>query len=330
MTIEDLGGETVTRYAPSSTVMEALESFRSEQEMESNPPEDAEPKKGGLFGGRSKKTKGATPGSGTSSSDGMPDLDERSKALASLSMPSSSARRPIQVQTGWGWGMKAGIAAAIVAVVVVGYFVVAGMRSDDSGADPNRATLPNPAKRILRNGGNPMEALEAAVKAQQQENVGENQRVTEQASDAVAKEVRELLNAEPWTPGIPPEAEEIANKAHELCPNKVTRDLKAEVDKECFDYNMRLKGVTPESSDERKATFEIQLAGSGGARVSTKPVTVVVGDRIKDRFELIALGSNFATVKDTVRNDRIVTFDLRGGKYQGPGSEEDPHRRPRR
>ncbi len=326
MSIEDLGGETVTRYAPSSTVMEALESFRSEQEMESNPPEDDEPETGSLFSGRSKKTKGATPGSGTSSSDGMPDLDERSKALASLSMPSSSARPPLRVQTGGGWAMKAGIAAAVVAVAVAGYLVVAGM-SDDTELDPGVATKLNRAVKMLKDGDDPMKTLEVAVKAQQDENVGDNQKITERASSAVAKEVRDLLNAKKWTSGTPAEASALANKAHEISPNEVTRELKAEVDKECFDYNMLLKGVGPEGDEERLATFEIKLAGSGGS-VSKKTVRVVAGELIKERFELIALGSNFATVKDTVRDGRVVTFDLSGAKYLGPGPEEDP-RRPR-
>jgi hypothetical protein len=235
------------------------------------------------------------------------------------------------VQAGWGWGRKVAVVLVLVVLVVVGYFVVSDMLGDDSDFDGSeRATLPNPAIRILERGGDPMEALEAAVAAQQKENVGENRAITRQATEAVATKVRALLNTERWTSDTPAEASEIANKAHELCPNEVTRELKAEVDAECFDYNMLLKGVSPGSDDERKATFEIHPVGSGGSRVRTVPVTAVVGDVIKDRFELVAIGSNFATVKDTVRSDRIVTFDLRGGKYQGSGPAEDPRRRPRR
>ena len=80
VSIEDLGDEAVTQYVPSSSVMEALESFRPEQAQ-----------------------------------DGISDLDERSKALASLPMPPT--------QTGGGWAKKAGIAAAIVVVVVILLYV---------------------------------------------------------------------------------------------------------------------------------------------------------------------------------------------------------------
>ena len=54
LSISDLGGETVQHYAPSSSVMEALEAFRSEEDSEP-PIEDDDPAAAGILSRFSKK-----------------------------------------------------------------------------------------------------------------------------------------------------------------------------------------------------------------------------------------------------------------------------------
>src|SRR5690606_34714265 len=90
LSIDDLGGETIRHYAPSSSVMEAIEAFRSETEA-SNPQVDDAGRKS-IFGRKGKKD--ATPA--PTGADGLPTLDERSQVLASLAMPSvAPTRKPV-------------------------------------------------------------------------------------------------------------------------------------------------------------------------------------------------------------------------------------------
>ncbi|MBM3289605.1 MAG: hypothetical protein FJY92_05590, partial [Candidatus Hydrogenedentes bacterium] len=162
LSIDDLGGETIRHYAPSSSVMEAMEAFRSEHDFKSNPPEDAQPERKSLFGMSSKKKGGAGP---QTDADGLPQLDERSQALASLAMPTtkpttikmpkgpSPAARAMQIG-----GMVVG---AIVLLLVANYAYKFATRPVAPGP---RAQV-NPAEAIIAKGGDPKEAVIEAAKA---------------------------------------------------------------------------------------------------------------------------------------------------------------------
>ena len=129
LTVDDLGGEGGSRYAPSSSVMEALESFRVEETTNVETPA---PSRSWLPFGRNRKAKSLAqaPHDG-----GMPALDERGKALASLAMPMRPAA-PFPRPAEPSWMKKVVVFASFVATVlllIIGATqVIAMIRKDDA------------------------------------------------------------------------------------------------------------------------------------------------------------------------------------------------------
>ena len=108
LTIGDLGGEHFVHYAPSSSVMEALESFRAEEttsdggtaDIQSDSGEDRE---------------------GEEHSTALPELDERSRALASVALPSqSSVSRYQKAPQKPTWMRKVAYLGAFIAALALG------------------------------------------------------------------------------------------------------------------------------------------------------------------------------------------------------------------
>ncbi|MBN2308942.1 MAG: hypothetical protein JXR94_08235 [Candidatus Hydrogenedentes bacterium] len=316
MTVADLGGETVTRYATSATVMEALEAFRSEEEMKSNPPDDAEDEKRSLFRRKSKSRAAAEEEiSSDPVLDGLPELDERSQALASLTSPSAPKRRGVSRRRPEKptWMKRVAVFAGLVAGIVILYLgAVKGfamMRAGDDAQEPQTRKYANEAESILANDGDPIKALTVAVEAQRKEDHPKNRQVLQAARDNVIAAVQAHLNATPWSLKDLSTASGLATQALDINPHDDTRALKEEVDREYFDYYMVLDAISKEEG-ESIATFRLNqgvVSDEAGATVKAK-----VGDVVQERFEVAKIASNYVRVLDKKRNSRMVTYDLSG------------------
>lgn len=298
LSIADLGGETVQHYAPSSSVMEALEAFRSEEDAE---PEVEEAASSGFFSKKSKQQESAKP----PTEDGLPELDERSQALSSLAMPTAQSKyQPSVVKPERSIPRMVGIFAGLVATMLIGYFgvvqVLLSANKDGSSLGP---TIENPGAIILQQGGDPLEALRGSLETEALENHESHRLVTREARLQVLANVINLLDANPWKSSNLDTASSAIGKAVAVDEHPDVKRKRDEVRAEQSAYNMFLEKTDMGS---KRATFLYREAGKATKLQNT------VGEKVLDRFEIIEVQSDRVKVKDHTRDMRPLTWHTNG------------------
>lgn len=307
LTIDDLGGETIQHYAPSSSVMEAMEAFRSESEFNSNPPEEAPPPKRSIFGIGGKKSS-QIDSNPPAQDTGMPQLDERSQALASIVMPTprKTVSRPAVRQPSWvkKIGVFAGFVAAILILWIGGGQVIAYInRPIDEPARQFR----NPAESMLAKGADPLKTLSEAVEAQQKEPHSKNREIMDEARKRAVELIKKAQYAQTWSEESLERTSRLANEAFKIDPSPEMRQLKEDALSDSFAYRMLLRDVQGGT-----ATFQLNR------RSQTSTVTVRQGDLVQDRFEVVSIRGDSVQLKDTLRGDRLVTFTKGAMTFTSP------------
>ncbi|MDX9971779.1 MAG: hypothetical protein RBU21_02185 [FCB group bacterium] len=302
LTIEDLGGETVVHYAPSSNVMEALEAFRMEEGTNVTP----EPKKKTLFGRKAASTDSQAP---MKSDPGVMDLDERGKALASLMVPTRTAAPPSRSNDPT-WMKKLAFLGGFVAVVVILYFggiqVSAAIRN--WGAEENvKSAFHNPAPDMMKEGKPAIEVHKAAFAAVQKDDSPDNREILADARQQVADEIDDLLNAPTVALHSLRAASNLAAAAWQEDRSPEIQGLKAQVDAENSIFGMNLISVDTTVSPR---TAVIQL--SDKSRITVKP-----NDMIQDRLQVQTISDKYVRLIDTKRKTptgvpRSVQVDTEG------------------
>lgn len=302
LTIEDLGGETVVHYAPSSNVMEALEAFRMEEGTAVTP----EPKKKTLFGRKAASTNSQAP---MKSDPGVMDLDERGKALASLMVPTRTVA-PAAKSSDPTWMKKLAFLGGFVAVVVILYFggiqVSAAIRN--WGADDTvKPAYHNPAPDMVREGKPAIEVHKAAYEAVQKDDSPDNREILADARKQVSDEIESKLNASSVTLHTLREASNLAADAWQEDRSPEIQQLKAQVDAENSIFGMNLISVDTSASPR---TAVIQL--SDKSRITVKP-----NDMISDRLQVQTITEKYVQLIDTKRKTptgvvRSVRVDAEG------------------
>ncbi len=310
LSIDDLGGETVRHYAPSSSVMEAMEAFRSEHEFKSNPPEDAEPNRKSLFGMGSKKKTDSNP---AVSPEGLPQLDERSQALASLAMPAAKPSTTYKRPKGPTMQQRIVQVGGILLGLVVLYFGATFAYEFFTAVPPEPVRAKhNPAERILAGGGKPTEALIEAAKALALEDHSKNREILQQAKTAFAEEINQLLNAKPWTQQSLRDASRNLNEVFKVDSSSEIRKLHEEVVAETFAYQMSVLEISPDATE---ATLGLSRPS---AATGDKTVKVKAGDMVDGRFKITAIKRDKVQAEDTRRDNRPLTFNLNDTTITSP------------
>ncbi|HOE65526.1 MAG TPA: hypothetical protein PLO62_03280 [Candidatus Hydrogenedentes bacterium] len=305
LTIDDLGGETIQHYVPSTNVMEAIEAFRAEEVKGSD---------GDKKGPKTRKT----PARGTRIAEGLPDLDEKGRALANIdkgrrgrrlygagkSGPKKSGSRP-----GVSWLKYAvtavGVLAGIAALYWGGRYAIDMVREYRATKGEVVASY-NPAERMLRDGEAPDKTLEAAVKACKESDTPENRAILEQARKRMTDKVDELLNMPEgkWSEQVLKQAAQLAAAAERIDANDAFRKLKASVDDESRFYYMHLSAIRQGTDGEPVAVFK--LADSASETEARKD------EIVNGRFKVLFIGKDSARLADQVRNNRNITYDVFG------------------
>lgn len=305
LTVDELGGETIEHYAPSSSVMEALESFRSDETVRGTPNETK--KKSSIF----RKRPGDKEPEAKKDS-GLPELDANSRKLADTfsSGPSNSrarSRKSAPASPSWMKivGVFAGLSAAMVIIYFGGIQVMAIINS--SGSDDIARIPGNPALSYLEEGDS-LEALRQASKFESHYDTPDSRDVLKQARDAVQAEVMGLLTSAPYTKQNLREASRIVQEAHAADPSEPMLGLKELVDKELRDYALKLTSIDLASSP-RQATFTVT-----GSNQAVAEITVAQGDTFLDgRFKLESVtATNGVKLVDLKRDQRRLQLTQTG------------------
>lgn len=304
LTIEDLGGETVVHYAPSSNVMEALEAFRTEEVV--TPDNQPQAKKKTLFG---RKAGGAGSNGPQKTGIALPELDERSKALASLMTPTGRPTQSTSVAKPT-WMKKMAFLGGFVAAVVILYFgsIQAAAIIRNFGAEEQvKPVYVNRAPDMMQAGAPVLEIHQEALLAFQKDESVANRDILAQARQKVTDDIRALLNAPTVTVQNLREASNRAYQAWNLDRSPEMQALKEEADAENIAYGMNVVEFNTKSNPP---TAVIQL-------YDKSRVTVKVNDTIRDRFLVQTITPRYVRLIDTQRKtpsgtNRSLQLDTEG------------------
>ena len=295
LSIDDLGGETVRHYAPSSNVMDALETFRAEEVV---PTISEEPKGEKTLFGRKKVETPAKPAQNTF---GLPELDARSQDLANIGLTSTTVRRAVKKQRP-AWMDKLvlalkGLAALAVLFVAIryGYPAVKGMLYKPEVKE----AVHNRAPDLIAAGAPTIQILGAAREAALMDDSTENQKIRADARGMVIKEVESLLNTRDFNMSNLDKARSLAREAANMDPSPDLMALQNTVNEEQRAYRLTFVGTTEEGG-VKKGNFTIVASSSG----QPQTVTAAVGETVDERFVVTSLTSTSCRLKDTVRNGR--------------------------
>lgn len=282
LTVNDLGGETVYHRAPSGSVLDAMEAFRAEEESTIKNPV-------------LKNTAGRV--------DDLPNLDLGAKDIVGLSLDESRMTSASPGKPPSGMDRLKTMAIALVVLVAVVFGGAKGVQylraSAGTAEQVNEPVHVNRARDILNSGGKPIEALRAAVEANNVDPSPTNAKIEEEMFLAVKEQIDGLLNAEDWSMDKLRTASTLAQQALQLYPNPASIALKADVDAENSDYKL------------------VYLGASGGVaefRLNSPREVVQVkrGDTIMDRFYVLSVVGDTVKLEDTKRGHRVVTFERAG------------------
>ena len=272
LSAQDLGGETIKHYAPSSNVMDALESFRTEQA--------AQQRKSGKEGN-------------------LPELDDRSRALASA-VRSSPSGPPRKNTRRFSWGdygryVLGGITALVLVVVAI--TVIPRFTTGQTEGE----VFVNRAPSMMELGAAPLEILEAALDAVRQAPGAENDAIYAEARARLRQEVTGVLAAPNWSRRYLDQASRLANQASALDPHGETQELKSMVDAEVDAYNIVLAGV-----DASSGAVTYRMARSDTNHTATRD------DLILDRFQIVRVTGNTVRLRDQRRDGRELNWSIGG------------------
>ncbi len=299
LSIADLGGETVQHYAPSSSVMEALEAFRSETDSE--PEIEEAPASSGVFSRLSKKQEPAKPAKAPAG-DGLPELDERSQALSSLAMPSAQNKyQPSVVNQQRSIPRMVGMFAGLVAAMVCLFFAVQVFANRP---EPEiSAKVENPGVIILERGDSPLDALRASLETEAMDPHPSHKNVSQEARKLVLNGVNSFLNTNPWKSSDLQSASTAISKAIAVDGHPDVKRKRDEVRAEQRAYNMFLENI---DSGANKVTFSFREAGE------TTKIEKALGEKILDRFEILQILPDRVSVQDHLRGKRPLTWHSNG------------------
>lgn len=286
LTVEDLGGERVRDYSPSTDVLNALESFRAEMASPSSQQDSA--------------------------TDGLPPLDAHSKAMATAASHFGPAAPPVEQRSSEdAWKRKlayVGAFAAALLVLYLGGLQVGAMLREYREEQPAQDTFQSQAPELMEQGAPPVEILEAAASAVRHESTPTHRAQLEHARALVIDEVEGLLESEPWDRSHLQQAGAIANHAYSVDSSQAMKSLRDRVNEERWAYNMLIRDIG-ESDGEAEVRLSLLHPYE-----DDREVTVRVGEMVEERFRISSINARGNNVRmvDTKRNDRNLTLDLTG------------------
>lgn len=306
LTVEDLGGETVVHYAPSSNVMDALEAFRNEEN--SNHNEEAAANQGTLFGRKSKKVAKGDELNANMRAQDLPELDERSRALASIAMPRKSPRTSSKVQryTTQDYVRYGLVGLGVLVVLYLAVFQAPGWIEAMRAKPKNTFSSSYPA--LVEQGAPPLKLLSAAVEAvNAKPDDAQFQQDAAEARQKVIADVQGILNRKDFSRDNLSEASTMANKASDIDPNPKIQQLKVSVDDESRAYNTFLKSI---DAAKKQASFTVV-----DPKNPDSSETASVGDLVAGRFKIVSIVPNGVRVEDVKRGNRTLTARP-GGRFE--------------
>lgn len=272
LTVEDLGGETISHVGVSHSVLQAMETFRH---AEGDP--ETEPK--ATVKERAEQQL----------RDDLAALAERVEMSPSF-RPAQTRRRIGDLLPSWGWGL-------IVLAFILGGAIVAFSYWPEE--EPPPPTPINPAIGMLEDGADSFDTLAAASRFRSKYGTGGDDEVLEEARRRVAAEIRSLLSLEPYDAATHRTADAMADKAHRIDPEGPFSALRKEIALEMRAYNMLLKETQPKA-DPPTASIRVMHEDR-----SVGVLDLAEGDTFYDgRFSLDGVWSDSVLVIDHKRAGR--------------------------
>ncbi len=291
LSINDLGGEAISHRAPSGSVMEALEAFRVESDLEISQVGDND------SGGEDAAQIG---------SDGMPVLESDPFDTSFDSSKPSAITSVYEVTPPTLQDRMKTIAFVVGGIAILAFLGVKApgwidqIRGSDAGAVV--PTYVNRAPGMLERGDPPIDALAAAKEAINHEDSAKNSKIASQAVAKLVVQVNGLLDKVPFKESNLREASTLATSALDIYAADEIVQLVGVITDESRAYKITLIAIDRET---KTATFQPNSP-------SAKRMPVAKGDLLAGRFFVTLVGTRHVTVEDKQRGNRRVRFGYGG------------------
>lgn len=308
LSISDLGGESIHHRVISSSVLDAMESFRAdEQSATEDVNEDFE---ASAVIGRRRKSEP----DGVSMEPGfedLPTLDEGNQDILGMGLKNdsdsgttASRKSGAEASTRTRLISVVKMAGVIIVLLFVGVKGVGWTRAYMEEQDKDqKPQFVNRAPAMIKRGAAPLDILAAASNAVAHDENSENLKILETSLGMIVDEVKSHLNSRRWSLEELNRASSLVADALRIHPGETTIALDKEVKEENAAYKMVLMAIDVENET---ATFTLNRTGA-------PTVTVEKGETVGERFVLRnIIGRSKTRMSDTLRNDRSVTFLLGG------------------
>lgn len=294
LTVQDLGGENASNYTVSGNVMEALQSFMTEEQAAREAQaREREAARAGWFGRRAHESgAGDTPAPAS-----LPPLDPAHSGFSSLegaaglsSQRSVPARRRPDYEVGRKLFMVAAVVAGLVLLFLGTGFAWARIKEYRAGKAPQAFVYPNRALEMLAGGKPAFEALEEALQALKHNDTPENRAILEKVRVRVVEDTEARINCVPFSPSEMDAASDMINRAG-------LRDTDSRIIKamEKVNREMAFFKFVLIRADEAGGTATFRL---NNPALPDREQTVSEGELLQDRFLVKKIGSNFVRLED--------------------------------
>lgn len=294
LTVQDLGGENASNYTVSGNVMEALQSFMTEEQAaQETQAREREAAKSKWFKRRSADGKNGEQAASAS----LPPLDSAHSGLSSLDGPigpsghrSTSMPKKPDYAVGRKLFLVAGIMAGLVLLFLGTSYAWARIKEYNAGKNPQAFVYPNRALEMLAGGRPVTEALDDALEALKHNDTPENRAILEKVRIRVVEDVEARLNCVPFSTADMDSASALINRAG--LRDTDTRIIKAmeKVNREMAYFKFVLTGINQEAGT---ATFRLN-----NPNLAEREQTVSEGELLQERFIVKKIGQNFVRLED--------------------------------
>jgi len=307
LTIEDLGGETIRHYAPSNSVMEALEAFRSEESFRKEHLSKEPKKRQSIFGRQASSIP-----EGNSSEipeTQLPPLDAYSRSLAaglgiSPTLAKTTPRRARKSSASLPVWARNTIALGVAGLIVfflglIGFQAAPKIRAMVISRNEQLPAPRNPAIALIESGADPLDILDVAARHQRKYDNAESRQTLEEAKKRVKEHVESLLSRNPYDRKNLSTAWDVVSKAHSTYPSEDLLQLKNRVSAEVRLYGAMLLKT---DLDSKPPVAEFLMVDPD---MKESHITVKEGDFFwNNRFQLTLVKRDEVCIVDTAYDNR--------------------------
>jgi hypothetical protein len=293
-TVKDLGGDNIKTYTPSANVVGALEAFAEEMAQSRSASEESE---GTGRRSRVNRNRQSQAEARQKLDDALDELDPSKIDIYAVDILKRQPKQeaPPRSNTVELLGRRLFLAAAFILGLVLLYFLAEFgwnlIRRGQSPAQPVFTVQPNRAEAMLAQGVPLLEVHREALRAHQQDNSSENDRILRRVREKLMRHLETEAYCNPFDPKRISDASRDSTSASTVDFDPGLAELTSRIHREVDLFKFIL---TTTDTDKQEAVFRLNNSFS-----KESEQRVQIGDLLQDRFIVTGISSRGVTLTDS-------------------------------